>query len=50
MEWSIENRLRGEDWMKRNGFKLLFPEGHLSIDGMGIFTDILYDKIKPLYL
>ena len=50
MEWSMENELTGTDWMRKNGFKLLFPEGHLSIDGMKIFTDILYDKIKPLYL
>jgi hypothetical protein len=50
MEWSMENELTGTDWMRKNGFKLLFTEGHLSIDGMEIFTDILYDKIKPLYL
>lgn len=50
MEWSMENRLTGTDWMRDKGFPLLFTEGHLSIDGMIGFSDILYDKIKDLYL
>jgi hypothetical protein len=46
MDWSTNEKLRGQDWMEGNGFKTLFPEGHLSIDGMKIFSDIIYDKIK----
>lgn len=46
MDWSNDNKLTGQHWMNNNGFKTLFPEGHLSIDGMKIFSDILYDKIK----
>lgn len=50
MEWSKRMRLTGGDWMEDRGFPLLFPEGHLSIEGMEIFSEVLYDKIKPLYL
>lgn len=50
MEWSKRMRLTGSDWMVDRGFPLLFPEGHLCIDGNRIFGDILYDKIKTLYL
>lgn len=43
--WSKENGYHGEDWMRKQGFKVLFGENHLSIDAMKVFADILYKEL-----
>jgi hypothetical protein len=43
--WSKEKGYHGEDWMKKQGFEVLFGENHLSIDAMPIFADIIYDEL-----